>query len=42
MDVEITIDDPTTYTGPWTAMVRLELLPDADLGENLCAVGSQP
>ena len=38
MDVEMTIDDPKTYTKPWTATVRFELLPDTDLAEHVCAV----
>jgi hypothetical protein len=41
MDVEITIDDPKAYVKPWTATVHFELLPDADLGEHVCAVGAQ-
>lgn len=40
MDLEITIDDPKAYTRPWTATVRFELLPDADLSEHVCAVNS--
>jgi hypothetical protein len=39
MDLEITINDPKAYTKPWTATVRFQLLPDADLGEHVCAVG---
>lgn len=42
MDIEITIDDPKTYTRPWTATVRFELLPDTDLTEHVCAVHSTP
>lgn len=42
MDVEITIDDPKSYTKPWTAAVRFALLPDTDLAEHVCAVGSAP
>jgi hypothetical protein len=38
LEVEITIDDPKSYTKPWTAAVLFELLPDTDLGEHLCAV----
>jgi hypothetical protein len=38
LEVEITIDDPKSYTKPWTAAVSFELLPDADLDEHLCAV----
>jgi hypothetical protein len=42
MDIEITIDDPKTYTKPWAATVRFELLPDTDLAEHVCAVHSTP
>ena len=38
LEIEITIDDPKSYTGPWTATVLFELLPDTDLGEHVCAV----
>jgi len=38
MDIGITIDDPKAYTKPWTVNVRTELLPNADLGEEMCAV----
>jgi hypothetical protein len=38
MDVGITIDDPKAYTRPWTVTVRYELVRDADLGEDVCAV----
>jgi hypothetical protein len=39
MDIDITIDDRQAYMKPWTARVRVELLPDTDLSEHLCAVG---
>jgi len=39
MEIEITIDDREAYTKPWTATVRFELLPDADLSEHVCGVG---
>jgi hypothetical protein len=39
MDVDITIDDAKAYTRPWTVTVRFDLVPDADLGEEVCAVG---
>jgi hypothetical protein len=42
MDVDITIDDPRTYTKPWTATVHFELLPATELAEHVCAVGSAP
>jgi hypothetical protein len=38
MDIEITIDDPKAYTKPWTATMRFELAPDADLAEHMCGV----
>jgi hypothetical protein len=38
MDVDVTIDDPKAYTAPWTVTVRFELVPNADLGEQVCAV----
>ena len=38
MDVDITIDDAKAYTRPWTVTVRFELVPGADLGEQVCAV----
>ncbi len=37
MDVDVTIDDPKTYTRPWTVTVRFELVRNADLGEQVCA-----
>ena len=36
MDIEITIDDPKTYTRPWTTTERLILLPDTDILEYMC------
>jgi len=38
LEVEITINDPKSYTKPWTATVLFELLPDTDLGEHVCGV----
>ena len=38
MDVDVTIDDPKAYTKPWAVTVRFELVPNADLGEQRCAV----
>ena len=38
MDVDITIDDPKAYTKPWTVTVRFELVRNAELGEDVCAV----
>ena len=36
MDLEITFDDPTYYTRPFTLTTGLTLLPDSDLIENVC------
>ena len=37
MDVEITIDDPKTYTKPFSFKVTFRLLPDTDIMELYCA-----
>ena len=34
LEIEITVDDPTVYTKPWTVTVRL--MPDTDLIEFIC------
>ena len=36
MDIVITIDDPKTYTQPWTITLPLRLLPDGELIEYMC------
>ena len=36
MDIEITIDDPKTYTRPWNVTERLTLMPDAEIIEYIC------
>ena len=36
MDLAVTIDDPKAYLKPWTATVKLRLLPDTDLIESFC------
>ncbi len=36
MNLTITIDDPKAYVKPWTATVKLRLLPDTDLIESFC------
>jgi hypothetical protein len=36
MDLAITIDDPKAYLKPWTATVKLRLLPDTELIESFC------
>jgi hypothetical protein len=36
MDIEITIDDPKTYTKPFTVKVAFALLPDTEFIEDIC------
>jgi len=36
LDIEFTIDDPKTYSKPWSVTVPFELLPDTDIIENIC------
>jgi len=35
--VQLTIDDPKTYTRPFTVMLHQRLMPDSDLLESFCA-----
>jgi hypothetical protein len=37
MEVQLTIDDPKTYTRPFTIKLKQYLLPDSDLLESYCA-----
>jgi hypothetical protein len=36
MEIEFTFDDPKTFTKPWSATVKFNLLPDTDLLEFHC------
>jgi hypothetical protein len=36
LDIEITINDPTYYTKPWTATTNARLMPDTELFEFVC------
>ena len=36
MELQITVDDPKTYTRPFTIKLNLLLLPDTDLIESFC------
>ena len=36
MDIQVTIDDPKTYTKTFTYKIPMHLLPDTDLLENFC------
>jgi hypothetical protein len=37
MEVQLTINDPETYTQPFTIKLKQHLLPDSDLLESYCA-----
>lgn len=37
LDMQLTIDDPKTYTKPWTVNENAVLLPDTDLLEYICS-----
>ncbi len=37
MEVQLTIDDPRTYTRPFSVKIKQRLLPDTDLLESYCA-----
>lgn len=36
LEIEVTIDDPTYYTQPWTAPTQARFLPDTELFEFIC------
>jgi hypothetical protein len=36
MRLEMTFDDPSTYSRPWTIVVDMHLMPDTELLENVC------
>lgn len=41
MDLQITINDPKTYTKPWTVNAKIHLLPDDELIESICEEGNK-
>ncbi len=41
MEMELTVDDPKTYTQPVTDHVNFRLLPDTELMESFCSEGEQ-
>jgi hypothetical protein len=41
MELQVTLDDPKTYTKPVTVTVGLRLLPDTDLIESFCSEGEK-
>ena len=36
IDLQVTVNDPTAYTKPWTANLRLDYVPDDELMEAIC------
>lgn len=36
MEIRVTIDDPKAYTKPWSANLKLHLVPDTELMETVC------
>ena len=36
LEIDITINDPTYYTKPWTATTNLRAMPDTELFEFIC------
>jgi hypothetical protein len=36
LEIEVTFDDPKSYTKPWSVTVPFVLLPDSEIIENFC------
>jgi len=36
LDMELTVDDPKTYTRPWSVTIHFELFPDNEIMESVC------
>ncbi len=36
LEIEVTVDDPTAYTKPWTVNIHQKIMPDTDLIEFIC------
>jgi hypothetical protein len=41
IEIETTVDDPGTYTKPWSFKVASTLLPDDEIGEYICTENNQ-
>jgi hypothetical protein len=41
LEIDITVDDRTAYTGPWTVRVNQRLIPDQQLIEFICNENEQ-
>lgn len=37
LEIDVTVDDPKTFTRPWTVKLKQTLLPDTELIEFVCA-----
>ena len=37
LEIEITVNDPKTFTKPWTIKLNQRLMPDTDLIEFVCS-----
>jgi hypothetical protein len=36
LEIDVTVDDPTVYTKPWTVKIRQKIMPDTELIEFIC------
>jgi len=41
LDIEVTVDDPTAYTKPWTVNLRQQFAADTELIDEICAEGEK-
>jgi hypothetical protein len=41
LDVQITVDDPKTYTRPWTVEMPLQITLDTELIDEICLENEQ-
>jgi hypothetical protein len=41
LEIQITVDDPTAYTKPWTVTVRQKISVDTELIEFICNEGER-
>jgi hypothetical protein len=41
LEIDVTVDDPKTYTKPFTVRINQQVMPDADLIEFICNENQQ-
>ncbi len=41
LEIEVTVDDPTAYTKPWSVTLRQQFAPDTELIDEICAEGER-